>query len=353
MANKRSFKNDMLEMMQMAFAECQATLGMLLTLYSLNVTPETYEKIFKILDSNPDSKKWKEDPMAMPELLGGDHLSIGPLMKKYPEMMHDLISTLTEGKIKDLNLEKDLSNMPDMLREYDDKLAEEDYDDMDNWDDDDDMDSEYVPEPLENMIEKTLLLKIKVKDIKTPPVWRELEVPAWFTFEYLHDTIQIIFGWKDYHLWQFQEKLHKSPYVIKLADEEDEDYFENEEILRAEHIYISAFLKKKGDKMEYLYDYGDNWVCEITVLEVLDKETDYPLLLKAKGDMMLEDIGGPFMYMKVREFMDKRKSMNKNEKLNFLDSIGFESVEHFDNWINMAPVDFDDINEELETLEDF
>lgn len=353
MAKKKTIKNEMAEMMQMAFAEFQATLGMLLTLYSLEVTPDTYEKIFKILDSNPDSKKWKNNPLAMPELLGGDGLSIAPLIKKYPEMMLSLISTLAEGKINKVNPEPDLNIMPDMLRHYDDQVSGEEYDDEDYYDDEEEIDSEYVSEPIENFIEKTLLLKIKVKDIKKPPVWREVEIPAWYTFEDLHDTIQIIFGWQDYHLWQFQEKLHKSPYVINIEDEDEDDFFENEEVLGADRIYISQFLKNKGDKMEYVYDYGDDWECLITVLDILDKDTNYPLLLKAKGGMMLEDIGGPFMYMKIREFMDKRDSMNKAQKLNFLHSIGFESEEHFDNWTNLPPLDINTINEELEDLEDF
>lgn len=353
MAKKKSIKNETLDLMQMAFEECQATLGMLLTLYSLRITPEIYEKIFKILDSNPDSKKWKDDPLAISELLGGEQLTIAPLMKKYPQMMISLISTLTEGKINNLKLDDPLSEMPDMLHHYNDKMEDEDYDDDDFDDfDDEDMDSEYIPDLLDGFIEKTLLLKIKVKNIKNPPVWREVEVPAWYTFEDLHDTIQVLFGWKNYHLWQFQEKIHKSPYVIKLEDENDEEYFENEEVIRADFLSISTFLKRKGDKMEYLYDYGDDWICEITVLDVLDKESDFPLLLKAKGGMMPEDIGGPFMYMKVREFMDKRNSMSPKEKLNFLQSIGFESVEHFDSWTNLAPLDINAINEELEYFDD-
>ena len=109
-------------------------------------------------------------------------------------------------------------------------MSEEDYDDEDYYDDEEEIDSEYVSEPIENFIEKTLLLKIKVKDIKKPPVWREMEIPAWYTFEDLHDAIQIIFGWQDYHLWQFQEKLYKSPYVIKIENEDEDDFFENEEL---------------------------------------------------------------------------------------------------------------------------
>lgn len=314
-------------MMDLAFAEYQSALSIILTLYSLKVSPETYKAIFAILDSNPDSKKWKEDPMSLVELLGVGNLSISPLMEKYPEMTHEIVMTLLAGQIKNFS-------------EGQNNTAKGDHDDI--WE------NEFVPAPLDNYMGKTLVLKIKMKEISKPPVWRQVEVPAWYSFEDLHDTIQILFGWGDYHLWHFQEKLDKSPYIIKFEDE-DAFYDEEAEIISPDSL-ISSFLKKKGDKMEYLYDYGDNWVHEISVVNVLNKETDFPVLIQAKGSMMLEDVGGSYMYMQMRDYHNRCSGMTKAERLDFLLSIGFESEEHFDEWSNFREADIQEINDELETL---
>ncbi len=36
-----------------------------------------------------------------------------------------------------------------------------------------------------------------------PLIWREVEVPTAITLKVLHDTIQIVMNWFDYHLWEF------------------------------------------------------------------------------------------------------------------------------------------------------
>src|SRR5258708_32978097 len=37
-----------------------------------------------------------------------------------------------------------------------------------------------------------------------PAIWRRIEVPANFTLRDLHDVLQTIMGWADYHLHHFQ-----------------------------------------------------------------------------------------------------------------------------------------------------
>ena len=37
-----------------------------------------------------------------------------------------------------------------------------------------------------------------------PAIWRRIEVPANFTLEGLHDVLQTIMGWANYHLHHFQ-----------------------------------------------------------------------------------------------------------------------------------------------------
>jgi len=49
------------------------------------------------------------------------------------------------------------------------------------------------------------LLKIRVELIGiSPPVWREILVPARYSFWDLHVAIQDAMGWLDYHLHEFR-----------------------------------------------------------------------------------------------------------------------------------------------------
>ena len=52
-------------------------------------------------------------------------------------------------------------------------------------------------------------LKVSLRDI-SPMIWRRLLVPADLTLFGLYRTIQIVFGWEDYHLHAF--KLHGRRY---------------------------------------------------------------------------------------------------------------------------------------------
>ena len=36
-----------------------------------------------------------------------------------------------------------------------------------------------------------------------PLIWRQVEVPTSITLKVLHDIIQAVMGWFDYHLWEF------------------------------------------------------------------------------------------------------------------------------------------------------
>jgi len=49
------------------------------------------------------------------------------------------------------------------------------------------------------MTERYYLLKIYLLDIE-PEIWRLFVVPARITLDRLHDVIQVVMGWKDYHL---------------------------------------------------------------------------------------------------------------------------------------------------------
>ena len=149
-------------------------------------------------------------------------------------------------------------------------------------------------------------LKIQIRGIKKPPVWRRLIIPESFTFAQLHLTIQHAFGWWDEHLYQFQKSPYDDGWRIE-SSEHDNEIDWNDDPLEAEKTNVSKFVKQYGlTKFVYVYDFGDDWVHDITV-----EDTEYkyvgsvPQCLGGKGACPPEDCGGIWGYEEMKEDMDK------------------------------------------------
>ncbi|MGX4694973.1 plasmid pRiA4b ORF-3 family protein [Streptomyces sp. JNUCC 63] len=89
-----------------------------------------------------------------------------------------------------------------------------------------------------------------------PPVWRRLVVPSDITLGSLHDVIQVAFGWEDMHLHAFEDRSGG-----RYAPPEDLDI----PVFDEEEAALADVLPGTGDRMDYTYDFGDDWLHRITV----------------------------------------------------------------------------------------
>ena len=113
-------------------------------------------------------------------------------------------------------------------------------------------------------------LKIQIRGIKKPPVWRRIVIPENFSFQDLHDTIQAAFGWWGEHLYQFQRHPFDGGWTVADPYAEDDPWSEEPE--NAHETNVLQFIQQMGlEKFVYVYDFGDSWVHDITV-ESIDKE---------------------------------------------------------------------------------
>lgn len=146
---------------------------------------------------------------------------------------------------------------------------------------------------MKNMIVRVFVTMLDVD----PAIWRRVEIPADFTLKNLHDIIQAVMGWYDYHLHHFEigGSLYGEPAP------EDDDY--DREILNERKLKLDTLGGDGERAFDYVYDYGDNWRCAI-VLEALapaTPETIYPRLIDGARRGPPEDVGGPWGYA---EFLD-------------------------------------------------
>lgn len=189
---------------------------------------------------------------------------------------------------------------------------------------------------------KSLRIKVQMKDVTKPPMWRELIIPASFYFDQLHLAIQAAMGFDDCHLWMFQPKAFDSDLQITLPDEDAEWTHD------ARSTPVTAFLAKKGDKLEYVYDFGDDWIFTVTVLDVLDEYTYKAECTKWKGDMQpVEDSGGVWSYIQFRDIYSRADSMSAKEKREIARSLGYDKFSTLMERLEDAKFDIDEVNDTL------
>ena len=183
----------------------------------------------------------------------------------------------------------------------------------------------------------SLQLKVQLEDIN-PVIWRTFQIDQTETFFDLHEILQIVMGWENAHLFEFQIKERK----IGLLPDEDEMWDTDASLEDSESILMLDMNLKEGDSFHYIYDFGDNWKHLLTVEKVLaDDEPDCPVCLGGARNCPPEACGGAPGYA---DFLDALKNPNHPQHEEIIDWI-----EEFD------PEDFDqeETNEILQEFNDW
>ncbi len=143
---------------------------------------------------------------------------------------------------------------------------------------------------------RTLDLRLELRDI-TPPVWRGLRVPADLTLDDLHQAIQVLMGWKDYHLHVFEVGGREyGPRPEGEVDLEDLGAWAAE----ASALTVAEAFSLSADPIDYVYDFGDDWRLQVTV--TTDTITAGSTAVECVAGEMAgppEDCGGPHAYQEI------------------------------------------------------
>ncbi|MGE3746444.1 MAG: plasmid pRiA4b ORF-3 family protein [Sphingomonadaceae bacterium] len=129
-------------------------------------------------------------------------------------------------------------------------------------------------------------LRIELKD-SDPLIWRVVEVPTSVTLKVLHDIVQAAMGWLDYHLWE----MAIGGQIYGLPMEEDWGTAPRKVASRTR---LRDVLAPGTTKIDYTYDFGDDWKHSLTVSEARagDPGAAYPRLIAGERDCPPEDCGG-------------------------------------------------------------
>jgi len=114
----------------------------------------------------------------------------------------------------------------------------------------------------------------------------------------LHDIIQMVMGWKDCHLHEFN--IGDWTYASRDPDFDDLD---DREIKDEGRTYLRDVLGGEGFRFRYRYDMGDNWQHGLEVINIHtpEKGVRYPICLAGERACPPEDVGGPWAYADMHE----------------------------------------------------
>lgn len=162
------------------------------------------------------------------------------------------------------------------------------------------------------------ILKLHIELIYTE-VWREILIESDRTFHELHEVLQIIFEWKNYHLREFTISRDKS-----IGPDKREEIIPGRTGLDEKDTELSEFLQSEGDSIDYMYDFGDGWKHTIEVKEILakdeiDKYDTFPAVIDGEKKAPPEDCGGPPGYERVLEAFNNPNNIEHEELLDWLE----------------------------------
>lgn len=175
----------------------------------------------------------------------------------------------------------------------------------------------------------TKIYQFKISLIDSDPlIWRRVLVEDSSTLSDLHAVIQRAMGWENCHLYEF---VHRKEHFT-FDGEDSEDLSKQ----------LSSFNLRKGSKLLYMYDFGDDWGHLLKLEKILDQENEgkYPRCIEGERACPPEDSGGIFGYEGMLETLRDTESEGYEELLEWMGE-DFDS-EHFD---------INEVNQELADLQ--
>ncbi|TDE37813.1 plasmid pRiA4b ORF-3 family protein [Actinomadura sp. 6K520] len=175
-----------------------------------------------------------------------------------------------------------------------------------------------VPAPREGASGAVYQLKIQLRGVIKPPVWRRLRLPADIGLDRLHEVVQDAMGWENYHMHVFSHASGEYGLPDRGLGHRDE-----------RKVTLAQMLNDPGDKIGYTYDFGDGWEHDIVLEDVLPPgaEVADPVCTAGKGACPPEDCGGVWGYEGLKDTLADPAAEDHADMLEWL---GLTSADEFD-----------------------
>ncbi len=196
-----------------------------------------------------------------------------------------------------------------------------------------------------------VVLRLRVQlDGAFPPVWRNIEVASDLGLDDLHDVLQVVFGWEDYHLHRFTTGPQDEPVAAFACTADLAQGFDDDAAVPTWDVRVDELLAEVGERLYYQYDYGDDWWLAIEVEDVDDGPvgSGRARLLEGAGAGPPEDCGGIHGYRMIVAATDTTHPDHRQALADVADMWGDEVARHD---LGLVPFDRDAVGAQLEALD--
>lgn len=164
--------------------------------------------------------------------------------------------------------------------------------------------------------DESQVYRIKITLLDSEPlIWRRFLFEPNETLFKLHQTIQIIMGWKNSHMHLYRKN---NVYYGKPDKESEADF--GFETLDEKKFKVFQVLDKLKAKLIYEYDMGDSWDHVLVLEKILPRESKlkYPICLEGAMACPPEDCGGIPGYYNLLEIIENPDHEEHEEMMEWL-----------------------------------
>lgn len=155
-------------------------------------------------------------------------------------------------------------------------------------------------------------LKVTLVGAK-PPIWRRIVVPSDIRLSDLHMVLQIVMGWEDAHLHQFEAG------GVTYGTHDDE-FGMDMEVEDEKKCKLHQVLRTEKNAMKYEYDFGDSWGHKVVLEKIMpyEKDRQLPRCIAGKRACPPEDCGGVWGYAEMLELLKHPEDPEHEERMEWL-----------------------------------
>lgn len=173
-------------------------------------------------------------------------------------------------------------------------------------------------------------------------VWRNFRVSADIDMETLHEILQILFGYQNKEAYEFylnESKIrltndqttleqvkflrsHEGKHYLEQVDQEKHPIDLSVTVAPGKGAPMMFYFAKK-EPMHYLYDFTDQWIFKLELLDELEGD-GRPVLLDGLGTAPYEACGGVQGYNEVLDIITNPEDPDYEELRKWVNERGYE-----------------------------
>lgn len=169
--------------------------------------------------------------------------------------------------------------------------------------------------------DKAVEYHIRIKLNNAPlPIWRELKIPSNITLEVFSLILMMAMGWENRHLHMFKKGDIRYKNTACINEDMNMGFcgIGFKSIEDTNEYSVAQLLKEKGDRMKFVYDFGDNWEHDIWlkgIREYAPQEVPDVIVVKGKSACPPEDCGGIWGYEDLLRIHAKKRRTKEEKEL--------------------------------------